>query len=951
NCSIGPDLMLPTVKKISRYSKLPISIIPNAGLPQSEDGKTVFKLTPEEMAAHIETYISEYGVNIVGGCCGTSPAHISKVAEVAKGRKPLKRNIETGVFVSGPQNAIRLDSSESLIRIGERLNVRGSKKVRDAVEGQSPIDQDALEEVLKEQVKDLGLELVDVCMDSNLVNTADTMVEVIKAQTVDFPGAMVLDSFDVKALEKGIQAYPGRAIINSISLEEVEPGLDKIDAVARVTKEHAPVYIALTTDEKGPAVTAEQKFNLAQRIVDKAQREHGIKPEQIMIDINAFPIGAESVEGMNFAVESIKSIAKIKGIHPDLKTTIGVGNLTNGLANKPYMRKVLTSVFLDEARKEGLDAAIVNPNHYVPVDSLSKEDYQIGLKIVLEHDMDAFSRLEEIAEMKKGVAVKKKVQYIDLDPVESVCQKIKDGFKERETGSVMMDGMEFGYSDKIVTQVSEIIKGGMKPLDLINQHLMKAMQELGDGFAAGDVSLPHLLKSADVMKQVMGFLEDYMKRGTNEKDTSPKKKGVVVLGTVYQDVHSIGKDLAKTLLENYGFTVIDLGVQVPLQSFIDSAKEHQADIVGMSALLVQTSNHMITLSSMMTEQGFEDTPILIGGAPVNHRHAAYVAMAGIQDENQMKENVFYCNSAMDGVNIINSLMDKEKKSELCKANKKKLLTAFQAGKKRQVQTDELLKTLPRRKVDFSISPTFEGAFPPVQTLSFSMSEFYPHLDQKMLFSLNWRYGGKKSQEKRGVSNQELRDKLLNWINKIDERRWITPLAAYGLFYCKGNGNKVTVFHPETKKEIGCFEFNDVIGEGKKDIFNAAEFYNSDRLDVIGIQISTAGINSEKAIGAFKDEKDQESAWDLQGLSDRVAEDMANLANQRLESLFFGEKKAKSARYSPGYPAMSDISNNQLIFDLLNAKELLQMQITKGFEFVPTSSTGAVVCFHPFAGYR
>jgi len=950
NCGLGPDQMLPAVEKLSRFSRLPISVIPNAGLPESEGGRTVYKLTPEKLAYHFKIFVETYGVNVVGGCCGTTPEHIRCVVEALKDVKPKKREIEHAVFVSGPQQAVNLDSSEALIRIGERLNVRGSKKVREAVEQSSPIDHDALEEVVSEQVRDLGLEIVDVCMDSNLVETESTLAEVIRKQTLDFPGVMSLDSFDVEALGRAVEVYPGRPIINSISLEEVSPGVDKIDAVLKKTISHAPVYIVLLTGPEGPAVTVEKKVDLANIVFEKTTQEYNINPEQLLFDINAFPIGSEPEPDLNFSVESIRSIPKIKAIHPAVKTIIGVGNLTSGLAKKPYMRTVLTSVFLDEARKMGLDAAIVNPNHYVPVDSLPDSDYALGKKVVMEHDMDAFAELEEIALAKKGVTKKKRVSYDEFAPVDAVCAKIKDGFKERTQGSVTIDKYSFDYADKIVLQVAELIKE-IKPLHLINQHLMPSMEELGDGFAAGNVSLPHLLKSADVMKHVMGFLESYMKRIAGvDVSQELKNKGTIVLGTVYQDVHSIGKDLSKTLMENYGFKVIDLGVQVPLQRFIDEAKANDAMAIGMSALLVQTSNHMITVSEMLKKEDMADIPLLIGGAPVNQRHAAQVAMARQDDIAAIRDNVLYCKSGMDGVNFLNQLMEQSNRDSLFRNNKEKLIKAYHSDQKMEANRRELLSTLPKRVVEFTQSRPDVEQLAGVKRLEFTMHDFLPHVNEKLLFTLNWKYGGQGGWQKKGIELQDLQEQLKKWVEIVDENGWIRPQALYGLFPCRSESDHVIVLDPTTKKKIAKFTFNDVIGQGKKDIFNVAQFFNPSQEDLIGIQLSTAGSEVGKAIQSLKDQ-DQESALLLQGLSNRVAEDMASQANERLDKLVYKGKEPTSTRYSPGYPAMTDIENNKTIVELLDALNQLKIKITEAHEFYPTGTTAAVVCFHPDAGYR
>jgi 5-methyltetrahydrofolate--homocysteine methyltransferase len=952
NCSIGPDLMEKTVEKIAAYSPLPISVVPNAGLPVSENGRTVFKYKPEDMAEYLHRYVTEYGVNIVGGCCGTTPDHIRAVADKLRGVTPKVRNPENGTYLSGPQEAIRIDSSESLIMVGERLNVRGSKKVRDAVENEEGIDHDALEEVVEEQIGDLGLTVIDVCMDSNVVDTTSTLKDVVHGQTTNFSGAMSLDSFAVDALEEAIKVYPGRPLVNSMSMEEVSPGVTKVDAVLEATKDHWPMYVGLAAGAKGPGATRDQKVDLAKQIVENAAK-HGVTPDQIFIDMNVFPVGSESEEGMNFAVESIESVPLIKAIHPNLRTICGVGNLTNGLAKKPYMRKVLTSVWLDEARKKGLDAAIINPNHYVFVQDLDPNDYKLALRVILERDMDAFEQLEDIAEAKKGITVKRRSTYDDLDLESAICEKIKDGYKERTIGSVEVDGHAYEYLDKIVLQAAQII-GKHEPLEFINDYLMAAMQELGDGFARGEVSLPHLLKSADVMKQVMGFLESYMKVSAGiDVHTGIEYKGTIVLGTVHQDVHSIGKDLAKTLFENYGYRVIDLGVMTPLQAYIDAAKEHNADAIGMSALLVQTSNHMIAVSRMMTEQGLENTVCLIGGAPVNNRHAAYVAMAGDDDTARMRSNVYYCATAMDGVNIMNQWMGTDDHTILLDTNRSKLLSQYERAQKASDLRDKLLKELPRRDVQFAGDDLPENSWFRREVFEYSLRQLAPYLDTKTLFALNWKFGGRSKREKAGNSQESLHALFEEWIQRADKEEWIRPSGLAGVYPCQSEGEQVIVYNPEDlSTELCRFSFTTVVGADKKDTVSAAQYFfpkDSGQFDAIGVQVTTSGPQIDEQLEQYRKEGDSESSLYLQGLSDRVAEDLADHVHNTLrERLGFDVKHG--TRWSPGYPAMPDTDNNRIIQQLLDAEVGIGVSVTEAGEFSPTGTTAAVVCFHADARF-
>ncbi|HPO16593.1 MAG TPA: homocysteine S-methyltransferase family protein [Candidatus Hydrogenedentes bacterium] len=952
NCSIGPDQMEKTVAKIARFSHLPISIIPNAGLPVSENGKTVFRFDPRRFADLLRHFVETYGVNIVGGCCGTTPEHIRCVADAVKGLIPQPRTPERGLYVSGLQNAILLDSSSTLIRFGERLNVRGSKKVREAVENDQGINIDTLEEVAREQTEGVGCDIIDVCMDSNVTNTVETLKEVVRLLNTDFSGAMCLDSFQVDALAEAVKTYPGRPLINSISMEECAPGVLKLDAVIEAVEAHNPLYIALCTGPKGPGATVEEKLDLASQIIERAQNKYGIPPDRLFIDCNVFPIGAESVEGMNFAMETIEAVRQVKRKYPTVHTSLGVGNLTAGLAQKPHMRTVLTSVFLDEARKAGLDAAILNPNHYVFVSGLDPKDYALGRRVVFERDMDAFSELELIAQAKKGGDAKRRTSYEDLPLDRAICEKIKDGFKERESGSFAVNGHTYEYADLIVLQVAQAMELHA-PLDFINVHLMGAMQELGDGFGRGEVSLPHLLRAADVMRHAMGFLEAYIRNESGvELQGGIQYRGTVVIGTVYQDVHSIGKDLARTLLENYGYRVIDLGVMTPLQKFIDTAKEHQADAIGMSALLVQTSNHMITVSKMMREQGLE-IPVLVGGAPVSVRHAAYVALAGEGDRAKMRSDVFYCRTAMDGVNVMNTILSGANQQEFFADNKAKLIKRLEHAEQRASEEESLMASLPRRIVSFTghslpDQPRFRQ-----RRYEYALEEFARHVDIKTLFSLNWRFGGTSAWKRAGHTQQELEALFEEWVRQATGNGWIRPQGVMGLYPCQSDGDKVLIFDPENPdREIARLEFTPVIGGSRQDIVSGAQYFRtkaSGHLDVIGLQITSSGPQVDEVLQELKARGDSESYLLLQGLSDRIAEDMAEHLHQEQRNLI-GVSSDTGQRWSPGYPGMRNIEMNKVLLDCLDATRLIGVRITEAGEFSPTGTTAAAVSFHPDARY-
>ena len=441
-----------------------------------------------------------------------------------------------------------------------------------------------------------------------------------------------------------------------------------------------------------------------------------------------------------------------------------------------------------------------------------------------------------------------------------------------------------------------------------------------------------------------------LKSGVNPEDEI-QYKGTVVIGTVYQDVHSIGKDLAKTLLENYGYRVIDLGVQVPLEKFIETAKRENADAIGTSALLVQTSNHMITIARMLKERSF-DIPILIGGAPVNSRHAGYVAMFGQDDTKNILNNIFYCQSGMDGVNVMNRLTDKEDLAVFFSGNKENLLNEYKRAKGIRKKQDELLSTLPRRVVGFKKHDVPKEGYG-LHKVEFKLQKLAPELDNKSLFSLNWKYGKQSSWRDKSVDLDQLNQLKQDWIEKAESNGWVTPKARFILLPAQSEGDDVILYHPEdTKKELARISFSVCLGRGQKDVFSTAQYFypkSSGQMDAIGLQITTAGNASEKAIAGFKKENDSESALYLQGLCDRVAEDLAEYIHNLIRLRAGYKKGSQGQRYSPGYPALQDLLNNKVIWEVLKGEDL-GIELTDANEFNPPSSTAAVVCFHSEASY-
>ncbi len=948
NCSLGPDLMRSSLEKLSSRARVPLSVIPNAGLPVSEGGKTVYKCSPEEFALTLEGFADEFNVAMMGGCCGTTPEHIKALAKSLQGRVPRKNFKSTGTFITGPQRAIQISCSGPLQNIGERLNVRGSKKVRDAIEGRDEIDFGVIEEVVQEQCEILGADIIDVCMDSNQVDTLQTLKKVVQHICLDFRSALCLDSFDAHVLCASLKFYPGRPIINSISLEPSLHYKDKMDEIIRQTYDHAPVYLALCTSATGPAITCEEKVNLASQIYERACDEYHLSPDQIIIDVNIFPIGSEGDKKANYAQETLDAIRHLRQKYPQILLSLGVGNLTTGLAKFPFMRRVLTSVFVHKAHEVGLNLAIINPEHYVPIESLPAQFRELANKVIDNHDMEAFEELEQLQAHKKNDKSDKVDIYESLSPEEALAERIYQGQKRRCQESMEYCGNHYDVCDELVKDVFALLTT-YKPLEIINQILMPAMRRLGDGFAEGHVSLPHLLRSADVMKMAMTFLEFCMR--IQNQDHEIKKKGTVVLGTVFQDVHSIGKDLVKTLLQNYGYHVIDLGVQVPLEKFVAVAKEHNAMAIGMSALLVQTSQHMIEVARLVQKEKL-DIDLLIGGAPVNKRHAVSVSTLGTLEEADLKGNVFYCATGMDAVTLLNQMSENsDSRFHLHEKNHDDLLWHLNYKKNHEKLQSEKWKNATRRHVE-----PYELIVPTVMRMimkrRFTVKEFQPYIDCKTLFSLNWRYGGSQSWSEKGVTSESLNQSLQSWVNRCDKDQLILPQVLYGIFSCRLISSNE---HSDTLMITDCenldvtltIESNKIIGHDGQ-IVSLANYFSQKQEQYCGLILGTVGRNVENEIEKLKLNGDLENAHLLQGLADRIAEDIVSYAHSDLrQKLKLQERQGQ--RYSPGYPLLQDLNANRTIYKLLKAQRM-GVDLTEVHEFMPVSTTASFVCFHPEARY-
>ncbi|HSR93528.1 MAG TPA: homocysteine S-methyltransferase family protein, partial [Solirubrobacterales bacterium] len=634
NCSTGPEDMRDAIRFLGESSPLPVHCIPNAGLPlQGPDGETIFPEQPEPLAATLGEFVERYSVGIVGGCCGTTPEHIAAIRERVDGRVPGERPAPGPIEVSSMMTSTPLVQEPRPTLVGERVNSQGSRKAKELLLAD---DYDGLVQVAEDQVTG-GAHVLDICVALTERQDEDVqMREVVQRISLTQPAPIQVDSTEPNVIEAALEKIPGRAIVNSINLEA---GPDKANVVAPLAKAHGAALIALTIDEVGMAKTAERKVEIAKRIRDLVCGKHGLDPEALIFDALTFTLTTGDDEWKPSAVETIEGIRRIKAEVPGVKTSLGVSNVSFGVGQPA--RAVLNSVFLHHCVEAGLDLAMVNPNHITPYSEISDEERELTDDLVFDRREDALERFighfeskgeepaEEVGDPTEGMEPEEALHW-------HILRRKKDGVEE--------------WIDRSNEKIGAV--------PTLNEVLLPAMKEVGDKFGAGELILPFVLQSAEVMKRAVARLENYLDR------IDGHTKGKVVIATVFGDVHDIGKSLVNTILTNNGYTVVDLGKQDPVETIIEAAVENEADAIGLSALLVSTSKQMPACIQELHQRGLE-FPVLIGGAAINRdfgRRTLYPH--GKESDDVYGPGVFYCKDAFQGLDTMDALVDEAARAAL-----------------------------------------------------------------------------------------------------------------------------------------------------------------------------------------------------------------------------------------------------------------------------------------------
>ena len=923
NCSTGPEHMREPIRILGEQSTLPVSCIPNAGLPLNVDGQAVYPLEPEPFANDLYEFVTKHNISIVGGCCGTTPEHLKLLVDKLNAYPHPARPHHSDPKLASAMSATLMRQNPPPTLLGERCNAQGSRKFKKMLLEE---DYDGILELARDQVNG-GAHALDIsCAVTERPDEIELMRKVVKKLEMGVDVPLVIDTTELDVLETALKTAPGRCLINSTHLES---GRTKADKVFKLAKEHNAAVIVLTIDEQGMAKTREKKLEVAKRIYDIAVNEHGLKPEDLVYDALTFTLATGDAEFINSAIETIEGIRLIKQNLPGVMASLGVSNLSFGLA--PQARPVLNSVMLYYCVQAGLDMAIVNPAQVKPYVEIDMNERELAEDLIFNRRADALQRYIEYYEK-----VTPTEQAAALNPTEGMTPE------QRLHWSIL-----HRHKEGVEADIDTIINRGDFPtkheaaVNTLNTVLLPAMKEVGDKFGAGELILPFVLQSAEVMKKTVSHLENYLEK--KEGVT----KGTVVIATVYGDVHDIGKNLVKTILANNGYTVIDLGKQVPAETIITKAVEVNATAIGLSALLVSTSKQMPLIVNELHRRNLK-FPVLVGGAAINRRFGRRILFT--EDGNAHEPGVFYCKDAFEGLETMDRLIDPERKPALLEQVRKE--ADLEMG--RASQTPEYRKTTATHsKVEAEpIAHPLKWGQRVVKDMPLEI--VLKHLSLNELYRLSW--GAKNSH---GAEWDKLKAefdaRLAKMTKEVLTNGWLKPQGVYGFFPCQSNGDELIIYDPNTINSAS----PDVLTRfacprqpydehlALSDYFASVD---SGKMDVVAFQVVTVGQKATERFDKLQNAGDYSEAYFTHGLAVQTAEATAEYLHQHIRrELGIGEEQGK--RYSWGYPAIPELEDHKKVFELLPAVATeLGMSLSPAYQLIPEQSTAAIIVHHVQAKY-
>ncbi len=922
NCSTGPTHMRDAVRFLVENSRCFVSVIPNAGLPlMGSKGETIYPEEPGEMAAALGAFVTDFGVNAIGGCCGTTPEHIAAFRDTVdtleragtRGRIPVPKPLQ---FAASAMTAVALVQDGSPLLIGERINSQGSRKIKRLLLEEN---YDEIMLVGREQVEG-GAHLLDVC--TALTERTDEgaqMSTIVKrlAQSVEAP--VVIDSTEPRVLEAALKMYAGRPVVNSIHLEN---GRSKIDDVMPLVREAGAAVVALTIDESGMAKTAQRKLEVAKRIHDIVTSEYALPSGALIIDALTFTLATGDPEFTHSAVETIEGIRLIKRELPHVLTSLGVSNASFGL--KPAARAALNSVMLHHCVEAGLDMAIVNAKDITPYAELNAAERELCDDLVLDRRPDALQRVIEHWEAAVSTSGTATARDEDVDaPIET---RIHNAILRRRK-----DGIEAKIDEVLVHR---------EPVDVLNNVLLPAMKDVGDKFGAGELILPFVLQSAEVMKKAVAHLEQFLER------TEGVSKGKIVLATVFGDVHDIGKNLVNTILSNNGYTVYDLGKQVPMNVILEKAVEVDADAIGLSALLVSTSKQMPVCVKEQDARGLS-FPIVVGGAAINRDFGRRIAF--VDDERLFEPGVFYAKDAFEGLEIVDRLTSSATTRDAFRSRMHDEARTARERDRAAVPAPASDGRTAREALVYG-EPPHAPFFGPRVLDEIDVRTLWPCFDLKSLYRLSWGAANAKGAEFERLVREEFTPRLDAYQRRAEGGEILVPRAVYGYFPAAGSGDDVVIYDPaDARREIARLRFTRQVGGDHLCLADYLREPAGGATDVVALQVVTMGRDVSHAIDALQAAGDYSESYFLHGFSVQSAEALAEALHRRIRDEL-GLVNGRGKRYSWGYGACPDLSQHEIVWELLDAERAIGTELTEAFQIIPEQSTAAIVMHHPTAAY-
>jgi 5-methyltetrahydrofolate--homocysteine methyltransferase len=935
NCATGPTEMSEHLRYLSKNAKIAISVMPNAGLPVLGANGASYPLGPLELATALEGFVDDYGISLVGGCCGTTPAHLAAVVQQVSGKKVHERSPQLDPGASSLYQYVPFRQDKTYLAIGERTNANGSRAFRDALLAE---DWEKCVEIARDQIRD-GAHMLDLSVDYVGRDGAADMSQLASRFATASTLPIVLDSTEPAVIKAGLEHLGGRCVINSVNYEDGDGPTSRFAKIMPLVKEHGASVVALTIDEEGQARDAEWKLRVARRLINDLHDNWGMSVGDILIDCLTFPIATGQEETRKDGIETINAIRQLKAEFPDVQTTLGVSNVSFGL--NPAARVVLNSVFLHECVQAGLDSAIVHPSKITPMVRIDERQKEVALDLIYDRrtfdgEECTYDPLQEFLQLFDGVelATSKNARAEAL-----AALPLYERLQRR-----IIDGEKVGLEDDL----KEAMAQGTPPLEIINTHLLEGMKIVGELFGKGEMQLPFVLQSAEVMKTAVAILEPFMEK------TGDEGRGTMLLATVKGDVHDIGKNLVDIILTNNGYRVVNIGIKQTINQIIDGALESNADAIGMSGLLVKSTVIMKENLEEITARGLDQKwPIVLGGAALTRAYVEQDLAALFPGE------VRYARDAFEGLRLMDAIMA-VKRGEPGAA-----LPALRERKvaNTRVKNEEVPIDTTRSDVAVDVDIPTPPFFGSRVVKGIQLSDYAGMLDERALFVGQWGLKGNRGEYENMVET-EGRPRLRSLLNEVQANGWLNAAVVYGYFPCYSEGNDLVILHHEGDskgKERTRFTFPRQTRDRRLCISDFFASKESGKIDVVAFHIVTMGSTVSEAAAKLFAANIYREYLELHGLSVQLTESLAEHwhARMREELSVKADDSAdlqgildqgyRGSRYSFGYPACPDLEQQVQLCELLDPARI-GVELSEEFQLHPEQSTSAIIVHHPEAKY-